>query len=378
MNRIALAGLVSAGCLFTLALPAQDVDGSNAATLVSKDNRVDIAGASGAWSPANAGQTLRAGDRLKTGEDSRANVRMADGSVLQLDELTTIEIKPPKAANSSATLNVPSGAAYFFSQGGKSREVRVETPSANGAIRGTAFLLTVDRADGQTAVAMIEGVFELSNSGGSVTARQGEKAQAGSAGPAKNRYGDTGDTGPWYLVIENKLPAVQSLRNVPKSLLLEALPGAIKQFRQVAPQLSGGATMVRRESALDILREAFNAVGPDCGMRARILRSVIAAAPEQAAALTELAIELGPDCAAAFGGGGAGGGSDTGDRGSPPMLAGTTPPGTIGGGGGQGNLIAICHNGRTIFVSPQGAEYHLRNHPGDTLGQCQVTPVQNQ
>ena len=41
------------------------------------------------------------------------------------------------------------------------------------------------------------------------------------------------------------------------------------------------------------------------------------------------------------------------------------------------NSVAICHNGHTIMVSPQGAENHLRNHPGDTLGPCEVTPVQN-
>jgi len=54
------------------------------------------------------------------------------------------------------------------------------------------------------------------------------------------------------------------------------------------------------------------------------------------------------------------------------------PPGSIGAGGGQGNVVAICHNGHTIFVSPQGAENLLRTHPGDTLGPCVVTPVTNQ
>ena len=67
---------------------------------------------------------------------------MGDGSVLQLDELTTIEIKPPKDAADHATINLPRGSAYFFNKG-NSPEVNIETPSANGAIRGTAFVLTV-------------------------------------------------------------------------------------------------------------------------------------------------------------------------------------------------------------------------------------------
>jgi hypothetical protein len=373
MRRIAL-GLTVFLCLATLPLPAQDTSG-NAATLVSKDNRVEIARANGAWSAATAGQALSFGERLKTGEDSRAVVRMADGSVLQLDELTTIEIKPPKGASSGATLNMPSGAAYFFNRRG-SREVRVETPSANGAIRGTAFLLTVRGAEGRTAVAMIQGSFELSNNGGGVTAQPGELAQSGAGAPAKSVYGDTGDTAPWYLVVENHLPAVQGLHKVSKGEFLTALPAAIKQYERVAPQLSGGATIVRKEWARDILRTAFDAAGPGCGLRARILRSVIAADPEEADALAELAIELSPGCAGAFGG--SGGETAPGGFGTPPSIDNFgNPPGlSFGvGAGGQGNLVAICHNGRTIFVAPQAVGAHLRH--GDTLGACQVTPVTN-
>ena len=376
MRRLTIALVASGVCLITSLLHAQ-----SAATLVSKDNRVDLARGGSGWAAASAGQSLNVGDRLKTGEESRAVVRMADGSVLQLDELTTIEIKPPKG-NSGATLNMPSGAGYFFSRGGAGREVAIETPSANGAIRGTAFLLAVNRTTGGTAVSMIEGAFNLTGSGGSVTARQGEQARAGAEGTGKSIYGDTGDTAPWYLVVENHLPAVQHLRGANKSELLTALSGGISQFQQVAPQMSGGTTIVRREWATDVLREAFKAVGSNCGMRGRILHSIIAAAPDKASELTELAVALGPECASAFGGGGTGtppSSQDEGDFGdAPPSLGGQVPlPGTIIGGGGQGNVVAICHNGRTIFVSPQGAEAHLNNHPGDTLGACQVTPNQN-
>ena len=374
MRRIPLGLIVFVGCLVATPLRAQD-----AATLVSKSNRVEVAKANGAWSAASAGQALGFGERLKTGEESRAVVRMADGSVLELDELTTIEIKPPQSSSSAATLNVPTGAAYFFNRRG-SREVRVETPSANGAIRGTAFLLTVRGPDGRTAVAMIQGAFELSNSGGNVTARQGDLAQAGAGGPTKSPYGETGDTAPWYLVVENHLPKVQSLHQVDKSRFLGALPEAIGEYHQIAPQLAGGATLVRKEWARDILRTAFTAAGSGCGVRASILRSVIAADPEEADALAEFAIELSPDCAGAFGAGGPKKGAEGAEGaegfGSPPTLDSLGfPPGLGPGGGGQGNSIAICHNGRTIFVSPRGAEAHLRH--GDTLGPCVVTPVQN-
>jgi hypothetical protein len=225
---------------------------------------------------------------------------------------------------------------------------------------------------------MITGAFELSNSGGTVLAKQGDQANAGAGGTTKGRYGETGDTGPWYLVLESQTSSARRLVSLDKSQFLQTLPSAIKQFKHVASNVSGGATMARRDWAPDILREAFRAVGSDCAAKAAILRSIIAAAPDQAAALTELAIAEAPNCAGAFGGNGAGGGGQgEGDFG-PPALNNVVPlaPG-FAGGGGQGNLVAICHNGHTIFVSPQGAENHLQHHPGDTLGPCQVTPVQN-
>ncbi len=369
--------MLGAGIACAMLWPAQAAWAAGAAQVTSASNRVEVSSGGTGWSAASVGQELQVGDRLKTGEDSRATVRMTDGSVLQLDELTTIEIKPPKEANAEATLSIPGGAT-FFSNGGRGREVRIETPSANGAIRGTAFLLTVNRAGGQSEVSMIEGAFEMSNGGGGVVARQNEQARTtGATGPKKDVYGDTGDTAPWYLVLETRAPGARALSGVEKPAFLKALYDTIKRYRHVAPQLSGGATLVRREWALEILEEAFRAVGPDCEMRARILRSIIAAAPEQAAELTELAIALGPGCAGAFGSGGAGGDSSRDGFGSVPNQNILPPPGSIGGGGGQGNVVAICHNGLTIFVSPQGAVEHLRNHAGDTPGPCQVTPVTN-
>ncbi len=360
----------------TLAFATPPAEGAGAAAVVSKDNRVEFNGGGGGWRAASSGQELQVGDQLKTGEDSRATVRMADGSILQLDELTTIAIKAPRTANAGVTLSVPGGAAFFANEG-NSREIGVETPSANGAIRGTAFLLTVDRNGGQSEVSMIEGAFELSNAGGNVTARKGEQARAAEGGPAKDVYGDLGNTAPWYLVLEGQLPAVQGLRKVGKEAFLDTLSSAIKRYRQIAPQVSGGAAMVRQEWALDVLEEAFKAAGADCGMRARILRSVIAAVPEKASELTERAIALGPDCAGAFGGGGAPPSEDSDGFGNPPMLNNTIPPFANAGGGGQGNVMVICHNGQTLFLSPQAAEAHLRDHRGDTLGACTVTPVTN-
>jgi hypothetical protein len=346
------------------------------ATVTARHNAVDVSSASGAWRAASVGQSLGIGDRIRTGEESRASVRLADGSVLQLDELTTIEIKPPREAADQATINLPKGSAYFFNRG-NAREVAIETPSANGAIRGTAFVLTVG-ADGGTQVAMIEGAFELSTRAGRVIAREREQARAGSNdGPTTGLLSDLGSSAAWYLVLENDLSSLRPLHAASRADFFTALPNATTKWRQIAPQLAGAATITRTEWAKEILRSSFTAVGPDCAMRARTLRSVIAAAPDQASQLTELAIALGPGCADAFEERtGAPGFEDEGRFAAAPANQ-NPPPGSLGGGGGQGNLVAICHNGRTIHVSPAGAAAHLNNHPGDSLGRCQVTPTTN-
>ena len=145
------------------------------ASLLSKENVVDAASGGGAWTSATVGQPLVVNDRVRTGEDSRAAVRMADLSVLRMDELTTITIGPPTAVGDKPSLNVKEGTTYFFSRE-KSREVRVETPSANGAIRGTEFVVTV-AANGSTTMTMLDGEVELSNAQGSLLVSTGEQAK---------------------------------------------------------------------------------------------------------------------------------------------------------------------------------------------------------
>lgn len=177
-------------------------------------------------------------------------------------------------------------------------------------------------------------------------------------------------------MIESSLSQGKTMANASKSDLLGAVCAAVKKSPRSAPQIVRVATTARPELAKDILRTAFRCLGStDCGLLGRTLRGAIAADPNNASSLTDLAIELAPNCSGSFGPGG-GSGEDEGNFGNAPGNQ-NLPPGTIGGGGGQGNVIAICHNGMTIFVSPQGAQNHLNNHRGDTLGPCPVTATQN-
>jgi tetratricopeptide (TPR) repeat protein len=145
------------------------------AFVLTRENVVDFAHPAGPWVPASVGQALLVRDRLRTGEESRATVRLTNLTVLRMDELTYIEILPPPRAGGKETLDIEQGSTYFFSRE-KARELRVTTPAVNGSVRGTEFVVTV-AAHGKTTVTMLDGEVELSNRAGSLLVSSGEQAQ---------------------------------------------------------------------------------------------------------------------------------------------------------------------------------------------------------
>jgi hypothetical protein len=177
-------------------------------------------------------------------------------------------------------------------------------------------------------------------------------------------------------MIESQLPQGKTVQTAGKAEFLAAVCAAVKKFRSAAPAIVRSAVDSHPEWKKDILRTAFRCIGSgDCRLLNRVLHAAITGHENDARELTELAIELAPDCASAFGGAG-GGSDDEGNFGNPPGNL-NPPPGSIGGGGGQGNVIAVCFNGVTQFFSPEGAQDFINTHPGATLGACQVTQSQN-
>jgi hypothetical protein len=176
--------------------------------------------------------------------------------------------------------------------------------------------------------------------------------------------------------VEANLPRGQTIAGANKADLLSALCAAVKKNPNQAPQIARMVAAARPEMARDILRTVFQCLGnKDCNLLGRTLRGVIAAVPNDASGLTSLAVELSPDCAGSFPGGGPGGGGEGNFEQGPGNQ--NPPPGSIGAGGGQGNVVAVCFQGTTRFLSPGGAEDFINSHPGATVGACVVTPVTN-
>ncbi len=197
------------GVSFPRQASAQNAGAPDSAEIISKENSVDTARPSVAWRPATVGQKLIWHERLRTGEDSRAAVRLSDASVMQVDELTETEILPPTTAGAKPTVDLQQGAGYFFSRE-KSREINVKTPAANGAIRGTEFVVRV-AANGHSTFTMLDGEVEVANAHGSVVVRTGERAEVDPGGkPTKTAVIMTVNVIQWCLYY----PGVLSLSDL--------------------------------------------------------------------------------------------------------------------------------------------------------------------
>ncbi len=154
--------------------------------LLTTEGQVEVYPVNGTqWAPAHTNQVLHIGDRLRTAEHSRATLRLSDLTLLRVNELTTLQIRPPQEAGRQSLLDVSGGSLYFLSREKPARQ-QFRTPLSSGAIRGTEFNLSVGQ-DGKTAVALIEGELTLSNELGQVAMASGEMGtvEAGKA-PAKS------------------------------------------------------------------------------------------------------------------------------------------------------------------------------------------------
>ena len=144
------------------------------AVLLTLEGKVEISPiGQTAWTPGTTNQTLRIGDRLRTGLRARATVRLSNLTTLRVNELTTLQIQPPSAPGKQAGLNLKNGSTYFFSRE-RGNETEFRTPLASGAIRGTEFNLAV-ADDGRSEVTLIDGAVNLANNLGAVDLVSGEQ-----------------------------------------------------------------------------------------------------------------------------------------------------------------------------------------------------------
>ncbi|MBI3867072.1 MAG: FecR domain-containing protein [Verrucomicrobia bacterium] len=156
---------------------------NSASTLIEAAGTVELSSAAPTnWQVASVGVALKAGDKIRTRARSRAAVQLSDRSIVRLDELTTIEILPPRNAEKKR-FGLLRGAVYFFNRE-KPADVEFDTPLAAGAIRGTEFLL---EAGGQNEVhlALIDGLVSLKSATEEINLSRGEDLRLVAGQPAR-------------------------------------------------------------------------------------------------------------------------------------------------------------------------------------------------
>ncbi len=147
------------------------------AKVVEKEGRVIITKAGAKPAPAEVNTVLLARDRLGTGESSRAVLRMSDKWFARVDEETDVTITPGAfAAKDKDAMKIALGGAFIYSRE-EEGELKVQTPTATGGLRGTQLVVRV-LPGGRTLMKVLEGELDLSNAQGRVLLKAGEAGEA--------------------------------------------------------------------------------------------------------------------------------------------------------------------------------------------------------
>lgn len=123
-----------------------------------------------------AGAAIEEGQTVRTGADSRAYVRLADGSRVELNQRTDLSLK---AAWSGQTIQLQRGDIIVEAAKQRRGNLRVVTRDAEAAVKGTVF--TVSTGVSGSWVGVVEGSVAVSKSGEQVLLTRGQKAQTGAS-----------------------------------------------------------------------------------------------------------------------------------------------------------------------------------------------------
>lgn len=123
------------------------------------------------WQPVRFDETYCAGDSIRVGESSRADLALFNQPLLRLDQNTTITLAGVRAEGASL-VELLKGALYFFSRVPRNLEVR--TAFVNAGVEGTEGVVRVE-AD-RTSISIFEGKVLATNEAGGLTLTDGQSA----------------------------------------------------------------------------------------------------------------------------------------------------------------------------------------------------------
>lgn len=158
------AGLTAVALLAAvLLITAGPATAKEFATLHPLAGSVEVARGDGGFQAGTEGQTLQAGDTVRTGDDSRAEIEYFDGSVTRLDAETTFtlqELSSLPDTPGSKIIQAEQSEGRTFQRITEITDSQsrfdVETPTATASVHGTSYALTV-HDDGSVELWVLDG-----------------------------------------------------------------------------------------------------------------------------------------------------------------------------------------------------------------------------
>jgi hypothetical protein len=126
-----------------------------------------------AWRPARVGERLEASDRVRTGEDGQAALRLSDGSMVRLEAATETHVQTLSRALSRIRLGGGGVQADIADDPARLFQVDLDDEGAAARTRGAAFGVTAT-AKGHATVAATRGEVAVSARGREVVIRSGQ------------------------------------------------------------------------------------------------------------------------------------------------------------------------------------------------------------
>src|SRR6266540_1187625 len=149
-------------------------------TILTFSGKVEISRRPNVWDPGHTNQVLQVGDRLRTGKNSRATMRLSDGTTIKVGPEANLLVPEQRRG---VTVNPLSGLFYIFHRDRRG-ELQLRNQTAVAAVRGTEFHLEAREA-GVWILSVIDGEVEIESGGRQLGLKTGDAAEVGPATPPR-------------------------------------------------------------------------------------------------------------------------------------------------------------------------------------------------
>jgi hypothetical protein len=321
-RRLLIAAVIAALVVVPAALVITQQRAAAAATILSiLDGTASVARGTAAFAAASDGDIVNTGDRVQTAQNSHAMVTFFDGSTLEIEPATTVQIEEAASVDGATAIRISQilGRTWASVQKLTRADSRFEvrTPTLTAAVRGTGFITEV-LADGTSTVRVTDGTVQVTAQGQSVILSAGQSTAAAPNAPPTPPAPVTtppnrlrfGMHSPAYLVVMDSsgracgivMPGPNVVRQIPGCLASD--PGTEPQlvdvpdapagtYRLFVTPVAPGGAFVATASAVDGSGGlSFNYVASGNGQPGTKLATSIAVATGPNGALT--ASGLGP------------------------------------------------------------------------------------